>query len=115
MRPFLTLILLASAIPLHAAAGNRSVDSVACPSSDFRKFISVFSLDPQVQKTYTMSPLRYDHIDINTGPEPKVVSELIKQPKPSYYELLTKPKMAERKLKPTVKVQSPQRAVLELY
>ncbi len=112
MRAFLSAALFSCAIPLQATA---AVNVTPCPSGDFKKFIEVFSVNAQVQQAYTVTPLRYDHLDADAEPEPKVVSEIVKQPKASYYQLLTKAIMAERRFKPTAKVLSPQRAVLELY
>ena len=46
---------------------------VQCPADDFQVFLSIFTEDVQVQRSYTNFPLKELHLDINARPEPKPV------------------------------------------
>ena len=45
----------------------------ACPSQDFRTFLTAFANDPGVQEAFTRRPLQSDYMDAAADPEPRRV------------------------------------------
>jgi hypothetical protein len=52
---------------------------IACPSLDFSGFIKVFSEDVDVQIRFTEYPLKYQRLDLDAVPEPKLILKNIKR------------------------------------
>ncbi|MBI5121272.1 MAG: hypothetical protein HZA67_09715 [Rhodospirillales bacterium] len=46
---------------------------VACPATDFTKFLSAFANDTKVQHAFTKYPLKELQLDIDAEPEPKPI------------------------------------------
>lgn len=68
-------------------------NSVQCASSDFSKFIAIFSESIELQKKYIVFPLEMLMV-VDTDPEPKAVE---KKYKPSQIVFPVMPNSAERK------------------
>jgi hypothetical protein len=46
------------------------VPVIACPSTDFRKFLEIFAKDETVQRAFTNIPLPGNYVDTRAWPEP---------------------------------------------
>ena len=65
---------------------NQKIESnkIACPSLEFSKFIKVFTKNVATQKAFTKYPLKYQRLNLDAIPGPKIISENIHQDKISF-------------------------------
>jgi len=70
---FLVSWLAACKASTGADAPEPASPTVACPSQDFRTFLTAFANDPGVQEAFTRRPLQSDYMDAAAEPEPRRV------------------------------------------
>ena len=70
---FLLSWLAACKASTGADAPEAASPTVACPSQDFRTFLTAFANEPGVQEAFTRRPLQSDYVDAAANPEPRRV------------------------------------------
>ena len=79
-RPTALLFLvswLAACKPSTSAEAPEPASPAACPSQDFRTFLTAFANDPSVQEAFTRRPLQSDYMDAAAEPEPKRITRTL--------------------------------------
>jgi hypothetical protein len=74
------LFLVSSLAACKAATGSDAPEPAspqACPSQDFRAFLTAFANDPGVQEAFTRRPLQSDDMDAAAEPEPRRVHRML--------------------------------------
>ena len=75
-KPTALLLLVSWLAACKASTGADAPEPTspqACPSQDFRTFLTAFANDPGVQEAFTRRPLQSDYMDAAADPEPRRV------------------------------------------
>lgn len=78
---FLTAVLAFGLCAASSAGEVRrtrpSSEGLRCPSSKFEEFLSIYTEDLEIQRSFTNFPLTRQHLDIHAQPEPMPVVQVL--------------------------------------
>lgn len=104
---WVSIALLTLGVCSGAFASSSS--DLQCPSDNFAGFVKVFSSEPEVQKSFTTSPVQELQVTAD-GEKPKVVERSLKTLDPAGLKVLVPENAAESKL--TIQIKLPNKLIV---